>query len=311
MGLVFSFIDNNFPPKTKWTIAEIPDLAGKVALVTGGNSGIGKETVKVLLQRNATVYLAARSEDKATEAINEIFAQTGKTAHFLKLDLGSLKSIKAASDEYRSKEKALHILINNGGVMAPPIDQLTADGYDLQLGTNCLGHFYLTKLLLPMLLETAKADPSGKVRVVNVSSFAHMVGTVDFNCFKDGPARRRVGSKRLYAHSKFVNVVFASELARRYGEQGIVSTALHPGSVYTGLYRGQFGIVQSIMSKMFYGVEMGALTQLRAATDPEGLDWNGKFLTAWARLGEAKTGSQDPIIGRQVWEYFEEQVKNL
>ncbi|KAJ7590327.1 NAD(P)-binding protein [Mycena floridula] len=311
MGTTWSLIVGNFPPKPKWSVAKVPDLTGKIAIVTGGNTGIGKETVKVLLQKNATVYIGARSEAKAIEAINELLTQTGKTAKFLKLNLASLESIKSATEEYQRKEQQLHILINNGGVMKPPIDQLTEDGYDLQLGTNCLGHFYLTKLLLPTLTATAKTEVSGKVRVVNVSSLGHLTGSLDFAWFRDGPARRKQGSLALYPHSKFINVVFATELARRYGDQGIVSTSLNPGTVYSGLYQNQPGFAQWIASMVFYPVAMGAITSLRAATDPEGAEWNGRYLDAWARLGTPKAESQDPVLGRQLWEYFEEQVKNI
>ena len=147
----------------------------------------------------------------------------------------------------------------------PPVDQLTADGYDLQFGTNCLGHFYFTKLLLPLMIESAKSSPDHKARVVNTSSSAHMFTTLNFEAFKDGPQRKKMQKERLYCQSKFVcdsllllwyrwltdlhqgNVVFAKELARRYGDQGIVSTSLNPGNLATDLQRHTTGIQKKIV----------------------------------------------------------------
>jgi len=174
MGNLFSIIAESFPPHPIFTVDDIPDLSGQIIIVTGGNTGIGKETVKELLNHDAKVYLAARNQEKAFAAIKELSEVTGKEAIFLKLDLSDLKGIKAAAEEFLSKETQLHVLFNNAGVMVPPVEQLTADGYDLQFGTNVLGHFYFTKLLLPTLIATAKTSSDGKARVVNTSSLGHI-----------------------------------------------------------------------------------------------------------------------------------------
>jgi len=142
MGLVLSYLISSFPPASHFTVKDIPDLSGKVIIVTGANTGIGKETAKALLSHNAKVYIAARSKEKAEQAIADLKDQTGKEAIFLKLDLSDLNSVKAAAEEFQSQEKALHVLFNNAGVMMPPMDQLTTQGYDLQIGTNTLGPFY-------------------------------------------------------------------------------------------------------------------------------------------------------------------------
>ncbi|KAF9230319.1 hypothetical protein BU15DRAFT_83782 [Melanogaster broomeanus] len=156
----WSIIDENiFPGDIKYSINDIPDMAGKVVLVTGSMAGIGKETSRVLLTKNATVWITARD--------------MSKDAHLLLVDLANLKSIKAAAEEFLSKEMQLNVLFNNAGVMLPPMDQLTDDGYDLQFGTNGLGHFYFTKLVLPLLLSTAKSAPDDIARVVNTSSNGH------------------------------------------------------------------------------------------------------------------------------------------
>ncbi|KDQ12680.1 hypothetical protein BOTBODRAFT_56500 [Botryobasidium botryosum FD-172 SS1] len=301
MGLAWSFLNQSYPPRSLWGVEDIPDLSGKVVIVTGGNSGIGYETCKALLQKNAKVYMAARSKAKAEDAINELKQATGKEAIFLALDLASLKSIKASVEEFKSREEVLHILFNNGGVMAPPMDQLTAEGYDLQFGTNVLGHFYLTRLLLPLLMSTAKASADRKVRVVTVSSFgAEMHKYIDWDSLRDGSARRKKNTQTLYNHSKFGNDVFAQELARKYGKEGIVSTSVHPGNISTDVTRNYSSINQSIF---------GALTQLWAGTSPEGADFNGKYLIPWARIGTIPRGADDPALGEKLWDWMEEQVK--
>ncbi|TDL27093.1 NAD-binding protein [Rickenella mellea] len=304
-----SFADQGFPPKSKFNVTDIPDLTGKVVIVTGGNTGIGKETVKALLQHNAKVYMASRSKAKAEEAIADLKKDTGKEAIFLQLDLASLDAVKKAAEEYTNKESRLHILFNNGGVMIPPVKEVTVDGYDLQFGTNVLGHFYFTKLLLPTLLETAKDTPDGKVRVVNTSSSMHMVGKLNFDTFRDGKKRLGMGTQSLYGQSKFGNVVFSRELARRYGDQGIVSTSLNPGNLKTDLQRHAPALVRSIMNSILYPAPYGALTQLYAGTSPDGADMNGKYLIPWARIGTPRKETSDPEAGVKLWEWLEEQVK--
>ncbi|KAF8231771.1 NAD(P)-binding protein [Tricholoma matsutake] len=313
MGLVFSSVLTEIlPPKCDYTTDDIPDLTGKVVIVTGANTGIGKATAKALLAHNAKVYIAARDENKADLAIKGLKDQTGKESFFLKLDLADLLSVKAAAKEIESKEKELHILINNAGVMYPPIEQVTAQGYDFQFGTNVLGHFYFTKLLMPLLISGAKSSSDGKSRVVNVSSVAHItVNNLNFNTFKDGPARRkRLFGVPLYGQSKFGNIVFATELARRYGDQGIVSTALHPGPIKSDLYR-DVPYLLPFASLIMYPASQGAVTSLWAGTSPEGAKLGGKYLVPWCRIGQPHPATQDPELGRQLWEWAEEQVENI
>ncbi|KAJ7791720.1 hypothetical protein B0H14DRAFT_2395370 [Mycena olivaceomarginata] len=177
-----------------------------------------------------------------------------------------------------SKEQELHVLYNNGGIMVPPIQEATRTGYDLpRTFWRQTGHFYLTKLLLPILISTAQK--LGNVRVVTLTSMVHYVGTIKF---KDGPARRKRTPFDLYAQSKWANAVFAMELARRYGEQGIVATSVNPGisshtqincvcnpEVFLLLLRSQKSI-------LIHPVEWGAVTQLWAGVSAEGAQLNGK-----------------------------------
>ncbi|TDL27094.1 NAD-binding protein [Rickenella mellea] len=304
-------IDQSFPPKSKFNVEDIPDLTGKIVIVTGGNTGVGKETIKALLQHNAKVYMASRSKEKAEEAIADLKEDTGKDAIFLQLDLASLDAVKKATEEFASKETKLHILFNNGGVMFPPVKEVTTDGYDLQFGTNVIGHFYFTKLLLPTLLETAKTSPDGKVRVVNTSSSMHMFANLHFDTFRDGKKRAQMRTTKLYAQSKLGNVAFARELARRYGDQGIVSTSLNPGNLKTDLQRHVPSLLRKILDLSLYPAPYGALTQLYAGTSPGGADLNGKYLIPWARVGTARKDSSDPETGVSLWEWLEEQVKDL
>ncbi|KAF5337815.1 hypothetical protein D9758_015699 [Tetrapyrgos nigripes] len=335
MGSTLSLLRETFPPKPKWTTNDIPDLTGKVMIVTGANTGIGKDTVKALLEHNAKVYLGARSQAKAEAAIEDLRQKTGKEAIWLKLDLADLKSVKAAVEEFSSKESRLDVLFNNAGVMGPNFEDLTAQGYDLQWGTNVLGpsyfaswsinaisyrvllssigHFYLTKLLLPILISTAEKNPDGKARVVNTSSSGHHgCQKLDFNTFRDSPARKKLGSfPGLYGQSKFGNILFANELARRYGDQGIVSTSLNPGNLSTDLARTMSKAFKIVIDLFLYPSELGALTQLKAGTSPEGAEMNGKYLVPWARVGKPSAATEDQKQSEELWKWLEEQVEGI
>ncbi|KAJ7154081.1 NAD(P)-binding protein [Mycena filopes] len=309
MGGIVSTISQLFPPKSKFSVDDIPDLTGQVIIVTGGNSGVGKETVKALLQHNAKVYIATRSAEKTKAAIEDLKAQTGKEAEFLSVDLADLQSIKRGAEEFLKKESRLDVLFNNGGVMEPPIEQLTAQNYDLTFGTNVLGHFYLTKLLLPTLIATA--SPGKPARVVNTaSSGAELFSQpINFNSLRDGPARKRLRPDQLYFQSKFGNVAFSNELFRRYGEQGVVSVALNPGNLQSGLQRYLSGVKKYLISLILYPTPMGALTQLWAGTTDEGATFGGKYLFPWARVG--KSPSTDAVAEKELWTWLEEQVVDV
>ncbi|KAJ7759257.1 hypothetical protein B0H16DRAFT_1819836 [Mycena metata] len=311
---MLDILRQSFPPSPKFQTADIPDLGGRVFIVTGGNSGVGKETIRVLLNHNAKVYMASRSQLKAEEAIKELKDQTGKDALFLQLDLGDLKSVKASAVEFLSKEPELHVLFNNGGMCYDaPVEDRTADRYDLQFGTNVLGPFYFTKLLLPALLAGAKSSADGKARVVNTSSGMHLMNKLDFKVILDDKKRKKAGSQLLYSLSKFALVTYSTELARRYGEQNIVVTSLHPGVIKTDLHRhmtGALGSVISIMERtVLHDVSYGALTQLYAGTTVEGAQLNGKYLIPWARIGKPHPDSQDLKLAGELWDWLEEQVK--
>lgn len=304
---------NMFPPKAKWSASQIPDLSGKVIFITGGTGGLGKESARVLLGKNAKVYIAGRNASGGEQAVKDLTKATGKTPIFIKLDLANLKAVKAAAEDFKSKESKLDVLFNNGGVMFPPVDKVTVDGYDLQFGTNVIGHFYLTKLLLPELLAGARESPDGKARVINTSSMGHQLffPQLDFDTFKDGPARKKLDEKKLYGQSKFGNIVFSNELAKRYGDQGIVSIALHPGNIKTDLSRHASSVERALSGWMLYPQQLGVLTQLYAGTTPEALKLNGKYMIPWARVGKAHKATDDPAQATKLWEWLDAQVKEL
>ncbi|CAK5269920.1 unnamed protein product [Mycena citricolor] len=329
MGIVASTLTQMYPPKPKFSVDQIPDLTGQVLIVTGANAGIGKETTKALLSHNAKVYMAARSEEKVRAAIEELKTATGKEAVFLQLDLSDLHSIKRAVEEFTSKETQLHVLFNNAGVMVridriciminAPYELLTAQGYDLQVGTNVLGHFYLTKLLLPTLISTA-AETGQPVRVVNTSSSASELagGKLRYEAFTEGPARKRVAMSSMYAQSKFGNVLFSNELARLYGDKGIVSTSLNPGNLRTELLRHTPSVQARIIDFLFlYPAPYGALTQLWAGTSEQGASMNGKarspccYLIPWARIGNTPKGGNDLGAQKALWEWAEKQISAI
>ncbi|KAF8601566.1 NAD(P)-binding protein [Ceratobasidium sp. AG-I] len=306
------------PGKPRWSVGQIPDLAGQVIIVTGGNAGIGRETCKVLLKKGAKVYMAARNRSKANEAIEWIRKETdGKTPVFLELDLANLDSVRRAAEEFKQREQKLHVLFNNAGVMAPPVDMKTANGYDLQFGTNVLGHYLFTISLLPVLIHTAQTH--GPVRVVNTSSIGHwfaLKGGIDYATLVPNDARAdelrgMLGKERLYAQSKWGNTVFANELARRYESQGIISTSLHPGGIESELQRHlTFGkIAAALINLIMWPTPYGAITQLYAGTTPEGLELSGQYLIPWAQVSKPRADTRSEQAGKKLWEWLEEQVK--
>ncbi|VDC04425.1 unnamed protein product [Peniophora sp. CBMAI 1063] len=302
------------PSRPTWTPDEIPDLTGKVMLVTGGNSGVGKEMVRELLQHNARVYLAARSEPSAQATIMELQEKTGKTARFLHLDLADLSSVRAAAIDFLSRERQLDVLFNNAGVFLAPRDKLTAQGYDMTVGTNVLGPFLFTQLLMPALCHPGAHSNIEKGRVISTSSVTHYFAPhFDTDVARPGPARDKLGRDALrndvlYAQTKTAETVLATERARRY-EDELISVAINPGNIQTGMQRNMSKLDAAMAKSILYPVELGAYTGLRAGTTPEAAEWNGKYLRPWAKLGEAHPATQDPETGRKLWAWAEEQCR--
>lgn len=252
----------------QWHADRIPDLTGKLAVVTGANSGIGRVTARELATAGATVVIAVRDADKgATAAAGIVAAVPGARLEVRRLDLADLASVHGFARRFAAEHDTLDLLIDNAGVMALPRRGTTADGFETQFGTNHLGHFALTGLLLPALLAAPQA------RVVTVTSTFHAFGRIDFDDLNSERRYRRYGA---YAQSKLANLLFAAELDRRAGAAGtrLRSLAAHPGYSATNLQlSGQRSLTQVMMGGLnaLFAVspEAGALPTLCAATLPE------------------------------------------
>ncbi|KAI9767555.1 MAG: hypothetical protein M1840_005592 [Geoglossum simile] len=298
-------------------VRDIPDLAGRVAIVTGGNTGIGRSTVAHLAARGARVYLATRSTARADEAIKSIKAETPTVdiVH-LQLDLSDLNSVKKAAEEFMSKEKQLHLLINNAGIMATPYSE-TPQGFEIQFGTNYIGHYLFTRLLLPTLLATAATAPRGSVRIVNVSSNAHDLLAPKAGIEFDDIKMEHGGTWARYGQSKLANVLHAKALADRFGDQGVLTASLHPGTVNTEITRGPvassiFYRPLSWLTPMGLTPEQGALASLYAATSPKhGFESNGGYYGPKASSSEPSAMAKDEKLREKLWEWTESELTRL
>ncbi|KAI5476211.1 short-chain dehydrogenase/reductase SDR family protein [Pseudohyphozyma bogoriensis] len=279
--------DTFFPPTSTYDpVRDIPDQTGKVVIVTGANTGIGYHTVKYLLMKNAKVYLAARSGSKAKEAIAKLKEETGKEAIFLQLDLSDLDSVKESAESFLSLEERLDILFNNAGVMVPPLELLTTQGYDLQYGTNVIAPYLLSVLLLPALRRATKLS-GRKARIISTTSAGHKYAPgptgIDYDDLKGGPARDANITKRgnvgapwtLYGQSKFGTLLISHILDEDH-HQDLVACAVHPGGLKSDLHRHEPWWQKMIFNALFHDVHMGAFTQLWGGTSDEGEGFGGK-----------------------------------
>jgi NAD(P)-dependent dehydrogenase (short-subunit alcohol dehydrogenase family) len=255
---------------SNWTAAQIPSQAGKTALVTGANSGIGYQAALELARHGAHVLLGCRDHAKGQAALDRLQREAaGVSAELVEIDMASLSSIRACAADFGRREVALDLLINNAGVMALPKRELTTDGFERQFGTNHLGHFALTGFLIPQLL----AAPAP--RVVTVASLAHRSGKIDFD---DLQSERNYKPWDAYGRSKLANILFAKELNCRAVAAGssLMSVAVHPGVSVTNIFAngpGNSGLKVKVM-KLLAPVLMqpdaaGALPTLYAATSKE------------------------------------------
>lgn len=292
---------------TKWTTAKIPDQSGRTAIVTGANTGLGLETAKALAAKGAHVILAVRNLTKGEAAVEWITRSVRDAdLELQRLDLGSLASVREAADEIRTKHETIDLLINNAGVMTPP-RETTSDGFELQFGTNHLGHFALTGLLLDRLLPTVGS------RIVTVSSIGHRFAPGIR--FEDLQWDRRYNRLQAYGQSKLANLLFTYELQRRLTGQHTTALAAHPGGSDTELARHLPGVVQRavpLVRPLFQEAAMGALPTLRAATDPGAL--GGQYYgpdglgqqKGHPKLVTSNERSYDIELQRRLWTVSEE-----
>ena len=289
----------------KWTSDDVPAQQGRLAVITGANTGLGFETAQVLAAHGASVVLAVRDIEKGKRAAARI-AGTAPGANVMvqPIDLASLDSIRAAADELRATHPRIDLLINNAGVMYPP-KQTTRDGFELQFGTHHLGHFALTGLLLDQML------PVPGSRVVTVSSLAHRIGArINFGDLQSERSYSRVSA---YSQSKLANLMFTYELQRRLSGAGTtIAVAAHPGFAGTELGRNLPAIVAFSYARVSQKAAMGALPVLRAATDPGVLGGQyygpgGLFgARGYPKLAHSSRQSHDTAIQRRLWTVSEE-----
>jgi len=300
----------------RWSIHDAPALTGRTVLVTGATSGLGLESAVALAARGARVLVAGRDPGRTDTAVRRAQAATarGGSAEPLALDLASLSSVEAAAAEVAQRIDRLDVLLNNAGVMAPPLGR-TEDGFETQIGTNHLGHFALTARLLPLLL----AAPAP--RVVTVSSGAHRIGGLDPDDLNW--ERRRYQPWQAYGASKLANLLFTSELDRQAqaADVPLVTAAAHPGWAATNLQlagpsfarnpvgRAMTRLANSLLSQ---SAADGALPQLYAASMPDvrGNEYFGPDGPAESRGGPTRVGrsdaARDPVLAAALWERSQE-----
>lgn len=280
-------------------------LDGKVVVITGSNTGIGKETALELSRRGAELVLACRDMGKAEEAAKEIMKETGNKVTTLKLDLGSLTSIRTAVQELKTCHPLIHILINNAGIMTCP-EWKTEDGFEMQFGVNHLGHFLWTVLLLDNI---KKAAPS---RIINLSSLAHENGKMHWD---DLMMTKNYTPIRAYNQSKLANILFTKELAKRLEGTGVVAFCLHPGVVQTELarYTGESYsscvecCLHCLAPIFFKTAEMGAQTSIYCATEESILKYNGYYFSDCDKK-KPKKQALNAADAKRLWEISEDLV---
>lgn len=276
-------------------------MNGKICVVTGANTGIGKATALGLARRGATVVLACRDADKGRAALAEIEAQAGAACgplHFMRLDLASLASVRAFAAELATRMPRVDVLLENAGV-STGVRSLSEDGYELDFAVNHLGHFLLAELLMPLLRAAAPA------RIVVLSSSIHSSAKLDFD---DLQGERSWSAMGAYGRSKLANMLFVRELARRIEGSGVTVNAVHPGVIASELARDFPAPLRWIAKVFFKSTEAGARTSLHVATSPEVADKNGAY---FASSRETKPGKNalDDEAARRLWAVSEELVK--
>ncbi|WP_099023652.1 SDR family NAD(P)-dependent oxidoreductase [Mycolicibacterium palauense] len=287
-----------------WSTADIPDQRGRTAVITGANTGLGYETAKALAGAGARVVLAVRNPDKGKAAADLISRRTaGAEVSVQELDLTSLASVHAAADALLAGHDRIDLLINNAGVMYPSPRQSTSDGFELQFGTNHLGHFALTGLLLGRLLTTPGS------RVVTVSSIGHRFGRIRFD---DLQWERSYNRFSAYAQSKLANLLFTYELQRRLAGTDTIAVAAHPGGSNTELIRHVPAVLVPLSRLISQNADKGALPQLRAAVDPSALGGqyygpDGAFeIQGDPKVVASNDRSHDVAAQRRLWAVSEE-----
>ena len=294
---------------TKATCKIVKDLTGQVIIITGANTGIGKETARALARMGATVILACRDKERTQPVVEELIQDTkNKNIEFMRCDLGDLRSIKEFAEEFKRRYQKLNVLINNAGIGSTPERKTTKDGLELVLGTNHVGHFYLTTLLLDVLKK------SGPSKVVNVSSLMHKGCKMRWD---DLMLEKKFDLVFTYSQSKLANVLFAKELQRRVENDNIKVVSLHPGTIHTELNR-HFdekwfhkvffrGILHPAMHVFGKTREQGAQTSVYCAVeDYDKLQAGGYYDDC--KIAKASAEACKEENGKRLWEMTEKII---
>lgn len=296
-----------------WNTEKIDNLSGKIIIVTGANSGIGFYTAKVLANKGAKIIFASRNKEKSIKAIDQILREN-KNADitYIKLDLADLENIKKFGNEFKNRFKKLDVLCNNAGIMWTPY-QKTVDGFEMQFGTNHLGHFALTGILMDCLKNTRNS------RVITVSSIAHFSSSSNLmNQYNESNYNRY----KAYSKSKLANLLFAYELQRKFDQNKIesLSIAVHPGVARTNLFKSGTKNEKNSFRSFYHNsisfllgqtAYLGAIPLIRAATDIKikGGKYYGPLilgLWGWAVINFSSPVSHNKKLAEQLWKYSEE-----
>jgi len=283
-----STISQLYPPKPTFTEHNVDSLSGKVFIVSGGNAGIGFELVKILYSKGGKIYIASRSQSKALKAIEEIKAlqstTTGEVKH-IHLDLGDLTTIRSSVETFLAQETRLDTLWNNAGLAITADDSKTPQGHELRIGTNCLGPYLFTKLLLPILRSTAKNASPASVRVIFTSSLAAEEAPKGGVCFSElDPSGHTTDQGRYYCMSKAGNFLLASEFDRRAREDGIICLTQNPGNLRTKIWDDAPFLLRIIMKITLHDAKFGAYTGLWAGLNKDiKTEDGGRYAIPWGR----------------------------
>jgi len=292
-----------------WNPKSLQNLAGRVAIVTGGNAGIGLETCKTLVSKNCKVYLGARSESKASAAIEEIKSiYKDADIQWLQIDLSDFSSVTKAAESFLKESQKLNYLINNAGVMNHP-SNITKDGFDIQFQTNYLSTVSFTWKLLPLIKKTAESEP---VRIVNVSSEAHKFFIGKKGIYFDDINLPDSSGWTRYAQSKVALILFSKMMAKKYPE--VQTFSLHPGAVNTGLqtneasnplvpFENYIGRPFTRLFKLFFiSPEKGSYTTLSCLREDVELT-NGAYYVPYGKLGKPSAFASDDELAEKLWDY--------
>ena len=311
-----------YPPSPTFTESDVTSQAGKVFIITGGNSGVGFELIRMLYPTGATIYMASRSQQRAEAAIKTITSSDPSKASYLKflfLDLDDLTTIPASAAAFAAQESRLDVLWNNAGIGAVAVGTRTKQNIEAHIGVNCVGPLLFTQHLLPQLRAAAKSAPKDSVRIVWTGSW--MVesyspkGGVDFQILEQGGKK---DPRFDYAVSKVGNWMLAVEAAKRYGSDGIISVVQNPGNLDTPIYRYQPKLTMMILNTIFlHKPILGAYTMLYAGFSPDiTAEEQGAYIIPWGRIQKlnSRTDIYDAIEkggAEKFWNWCEEKWETI